>query len=130
MTVRKHPISVSRMYFQVMVKDIERAKKFYEDVFNLEMAFAAPPEIGWCELQLPGGAPRLGLNLADEAEYKPEFGRLMMEVEDIEGTKAYLESKGVETTEYTDIPCIVSYFYMKDSEGNTIQIVSQPRINE
>ena len=109
---------------------MERAKKFYEDVFNLEMAFAAPPEIGWCELQLPGGAPMLGLNLADETEYKPEFGRLMMEVDDLEEAKAHLERKGVETTDYTDIPRIVSYFYIKDSEGNTIQIVSQPRIDE
>ena len=50
MTVREYPISVSRMYFQVMVKDMERAKKFYEDIFNLEKTFAAPPEIGCCEL--------------------------------------------------------------------------------
>ena len=53
-----------------------------------------------------------------------------MEVEDIEETKAFLEGKGVETSEYTDIPGIVTYFYMKDSEGNSIQVVSDPRVKE
>ena len=124
----EHPMRVSTMYFQINVKDMERAKKFYSDVLKLEVVFAPPPEVGWCEMQLPGGAPRLGLNLAAEGEQVPEFGRMMMEVEDIEGTKAYLEGKGVETTEYTDLPGIVTYFYMKDSEGNTIQIVSEPRV--
>ncbi len=128
MSERKYPISVGTVYFKINVKDMERAKKFYSDVFNLEITFAPPPEVGWCELQLPGGAPKLGLNLLEEGEFKSGAGMLMMEVEDIEGTKAYLKGKGVEASEYTDIPGIVTYFYMKDSEGNSIQIVSEPRV--
>ena len=129
MLERIYPISVGTVYFKINVMDMERAKRFYSDVFNLEIVFSPPPEIGWCELQLPGGAPKLGLNLAEEG-FKPDAGMLMLEVEDIEGTKAYLEGKGVETSEYTDIPGIVTYFYMKDSEGNSIQVVSEPRIKE
>lgn len=129
MSERKYPISVGTVYFKINVKDMERAKKFYNDIFNLEITFAPPPEVGWCELQLPGGAPKLGLNLIEEG-FRPDAGMLMMEVEDIEGTKAYLEGKGVETSEYTDIPGIVTYFYRKDSEGNSIQIVSEPRLKE
>jgi predicted enzyme related to lactoylglutathione lyase len=130
MSERKYPIRVGTVYFKINVKEMERAKKFYSDVFNLEIVFAPPPEVGWCELQLPGGAPKLGLNLLEEGEFKPGAGMLMMEVEDIEGNKAYLEGKGVETSDYTDIPGIVTYFYMKDSEGNSIQIVSEPRVKE
>jgi len=126
----KNSIRVNTMYFQLNVKDMERAKKFYGDVFNLYVVFAPPPEVGWCEIQLPGGAPRLGLNLPDDGDYPQEYWRMMMEVEDIEATKAYLDGKGVETTDYADIPRRVTYFYMKDSEGNTIQIVSQPRIKK
>jgi len=129
MSERNYPISVGTVYLKINVKDMERAKKFYSDVFKLEITFAPPPEVGWCELQLPGGAPKLGLNLLEE-EFKPDAGMLMMEVEDIEGTKAYLDGKGVETSDYTDIPGIVTYFYMKDSEGNSIQIVSEPRVKE
>ena len=121
--------SVGTVYLRINVEDMERAKRFYGDVLNLEVVFAPPPEVGWCELQLPGGAPRLGLNHLAEG-FRPDAGMLMLEVGDIEGTKAYLEGRGVETSEYTDIPGIVTYFYIKDSEGNTIQVVSEPRVEE
>jgi len=123
------PFSVGTVYLRINVEDMERAKRFYSDVLNMEIVFAPPPEVGWCELQLPGGAPRLGLNHLTEG-FRPDAGVLMLEVEDIEGTKAYLEGKGVETSDYTDLPGIVTYFYMKDSEGNTIQVVSEPRVKE
>jgi predicted enzyme related to lactoylglutathione lyase len=123
------PFSVGTVYLRINVEDMERAKRFYSDVLNMEIVFAPPPEVGWCELQLPGGAPRLGLNHLAEG-FRPDAGVLMLEVEDIEGTKAYLEGKGVKTSDYTDLPGIVTYFYMKDSEGNTIQVVSEPRVKE
>ena len=127
MSERNYPIGVGTVYFKINVEDMERAKRFYNDVFNLEIVFAPPPEVGWCELQLPGGAPKLSLNHLEEG-FKPDAGMLMLEVEDIEGTKAYLDGKGVETSEYTDLSGIVTYFYIKDSEGNSIQIVSEPRV--
>ena len=128
---REYPIPFRTMYFQLPVKDLERAKSFYEEVFNLEVAFYISPEAGWCELQLPGGAPKLGLNTTREGEeIKPDSGTLTIEVEDLEGTKEYLEGKGIETTEIEDVPGMVSYFNMKDSEGNRLQIVSDPRVTE
>ena len=42
------------MYFQLNLKDMKRAKKFYGDVFNLDVVFAPSPEVGWCEIKLPG----------------------------------------------------------------------------
>ena len=122
------PMKVTTVYFQVNVGDMERAKRFYSDVLGLEVVFAPPPEAGWCEMQLPGGAPRLGLNLPAEGSETSRSGRMMMEVEDIEGAKAYLEGRGVETSDYTDIPGMVTYFYIEDTEGNAIQIVSEPRV--
>ena len=47
---------------------------------------------------------------------------------DLEATKSYLEGKGLETGEMTDVPDMVSYFNTVDSEGNRIQIVSDPRV--
>ena len=49
MSVRKYPISVKTMYFQLSAEDLERAKKFYEDIFNLEVTFYQSPDVGWCE---------------------------------------------------------------------------------
>jgi len=128
---REYPIPFRTMYFQLPVKDLERAKRFYENVFNLEVTFYVSPEAGWCELQLPGGAPRLGLNAVREGEeIRPDSGTLTIEVEDLEATKEYLEGKGIETTEIEDVPGMVSYFNMKDTEGNRLQIVSEPRVKE
>jgi predicted enzyme related to lactoylglutathione lyase len=120
------------IYFQLRTKDLERAKKFYEDVFNLEVVwYMSPmsPEAGWCELKLPGTGSRIGLNTLGEGEdADPNWGKLTMEVEDIEAAKTYLAGKGVEITEIVDVPGMVSYFGLSDSEGNQLQIVSDPRV--
>lgn len=127
---REYPIPFRTIYFQLPVKDFERAKRFYMEVFNLEVILSAS-EAGWCELQLPGGAPRLGLNATREGEeVRPDSGTLTFEVEDLEATKEYLDGRDIETTEIEDVPGMVSYFDMKDSEGNRLQIVSDPRVTE
>ncbi len=128
-TDREYPLKFKSIYFQLRAKDLERAKKFYEDVFNLEVIWYMSPEAGWCELRLPGTGSRIGLNALGEGEVAdPNWGKLTMEVEDLEGAKAYLEGKGVETTEIVDVPGMVSYFGLADSEGNQLQIVSDPRV--
>ena len=128
-TDREYPLKFKSIYFQLRAKDLERAKKFYEDVFNLEVTWYMSPEAGWCELRLPGTGSRIGLNALGEGEVAdPNWGKLTMEVEDLEGAKEHLAGKGVETTEIVDVPGMVSYFGLADSEGNQLQIVSDPRI--
>ncbi|UCD45485.1 MAG: VOC family protein [Candidatus Bathyarchaeota archaeon] len=122
MSVKKYPIAYRTVYFQLKADDLERAKDFYEKVFGLDVTFYESPEVGWCELQLPGGSPRLGLNAGGSG------GTLTFDVEDLEATRAYFEGKGLEVSEITDIPDMVSYFNVKDTEGNLIQIVSDPRV--
>ena len=86
-------------------------------------------EVGWCELRLPGTGSKIGLNALGEGEAAgPNWGKLTMDEEDLEGAKAYLEGKGVVTTEIVDAPGMVSYFGLVDSEGNQLQIVSDPRV--
>ena len=128
---RVYPVSIKNLYFQIKVTDLERAKKFYEDVFNFEVSWYMGPEAGWCEFFLPGKIARLGLNLIDQDhEYLPNSGVLTFEVHDIEKTKEYFAVKGIETSEIVDVPKMVSYFNIKDSEGNSLQIVSDPRTIE
>lgn len=128
---KKNPIIFERMYFQLKVADIERAKKFYEEIFNFDLSWYMSPEAGWCEFDLPGGTPRLGLNtIAEGDKVIPDSGTFTIEVQNIGPTKKYLEEKGIVTSEIIDIPNMVSYFNMTDSEGNRIQIVSEPRIKE
>jgi len=55
-------------------------------------------------------------------------GTLSMEVEELDSCISYLESKGVETSEIIDVPNMISYFNVKDTEGNPIQFVTEPRV--
>jgi predicted enzyme related to lactoylglutathione lyase len=125
-----NPIKIEKMYFQLKVEDIERAKKFYEETFDFKVEWYEDPEIGWCEFNLPGGDPRLGLNTIEEGDIAPDSGTLTIQVENLEETKEFLEKKGIETTEIRDIPNMVSLFDMTDSEGNRVQIVANPRIKD
>jgi predicted enzyme related to lactoylglutathione lyase len=78
---------------------------------------------------IPGSGSRLGLNALGEGEVvDPNWGKLTLDVEDLEAAKSYLAGKGVETTEIVDVPGMVSYFGFEDSEGNKLQIVSDPRV--
>ena len=103
-------------------KKVRARAQFYEEIFGLDVTWYLSPEVGWSELQLPGGAPRLGLNTGPDSG-----GVLTFDVDDLEGSKRYLESKNVETTNIVDVPDMVSYFNLFDSEGNRLQIVSDPR---
>ena len=123
-------IKIRRIYFQVKVDDLDRAKDFYHNIFDFPIAWYESPAVGWCEIQLPGDA-RLGLNLRrKEDKHPPSWGILTIEVENLEATREILIEKGVQTTEIFDNPNYVSYFNIKDSEGNSIQIVGDPRIKE
>ena len=90
MTKKKNklPFSIEKMYFQLKVKNLERAKKFYEDIFNFSVAWYESPEIGWCEFDLPGGNPKLGLNTIEESEnFAEDSGTLTMEIENMDIAK-------------------------------------------
>ena len=128
---RKNPIIFDRMIFQIKVRDVERAKKFYEEIFGFENIWYESPEIGWTEFNLPGDSPHLGLNSVEEGEeFEMDSGVLTIQVKNLEETKKFLKRNGIETTEIIDIPDMVSYFNMTDPEGNRVQIVSDPRITE
>ena len=128
---KKSPIIFDRMIFQIKVRNIERAKKFYEEIFGFENIWYEGPEIGWTEFNLPGDSPHLGLNSVEEGEeFEMDSGVFTIQVKNLEETKKFLDKKGIETSEITDIPNMVSYFNMTDPEGNRVQIVSDPRITE
>ena len=71
---------------------------------------------------------KIGLNYNENKKVKPGSTTLGINVEDIDATKQYFDSKSIYTTEINDIPDMVSLFDIKDSEGNIIQIIGKPRI--
>ena len=126
----ENPIKIRRVYFQIKADDLMRAKDFYNEIFDFPVAYFEGVEIGWAEMQLPGEA-RLGLLLRFPGDKTPKsWGILTIEVEDLETSWQHLKNKGLKTTEIRDNPNYVSYFNIEDSEGNSIQIVGDPRIKD
>ncbi|MCW4050071.1 MAG: VOC family protein [Candidatus Bathyarchaeota archaeon] len=119
-----YPIKYTSMYVQVPVKDIVRAKKFYEEIFGFYLEWYISPDVGWCEFKPSGNDARLGLNQGSEGS----GATFTIGVEDIVGTREYLEGKGVKVTEITDIPDLVSYFNAWDTGGNRLQRVGDARV--
>ena len=130
MTEKKFPIPYKKdqVYFQYDVKDFKRAKNFYGEILGLEKTWDGGEEAGWVEFALPVTGARVGLNLKREGEIKRGSGVLTLVVEDIATTKEYFEGKSIEASDIVDIPDMVSYFNIEDTEGNPIQVVSDPRV--
>ncbi|MHA2407880.1 MAG: VOC family protein [Candidatus Ranarchaeia archaeon] len=122
------PYKENSIYFSYLIKDYDRAVKFYQDVFGFEKLWDQGEEVGWCEFALPVEGAKLGLNLLTKGDIKKGSGTLVFDVSDLIVTKKFLESKGVKTTDIVDIQDMVSYFHMYDSEGNPIQFVADPRV--
>ena len=127
MTKYPFPYKTDSIYFQYHVKDFDRAKKFYEEIMGLEKVWDGGAEVGWAEFELPVKGARLGINL-QEGEIKKGSGLLTINVEDIAKTREYFEGKNLTPSDIVDIPDMVSYFNIEDTEGNPIQIVADPRI--
>ena len=130
MSEKKWPMPYKKgsVYFQYQVKDFDRAKKFYSEVMGFDITWDGGAEIGWAEFALPAEGARLGINLIRDGEHRQGSGTLTMDVEDLAACQTYLGEKGIETTEIIDIPNMVSYFNLKDPEGNPIQVVADPRV--
>jgi len=126
----KYPIPYSKesVYFRYDVKDFDRARKFYGDILGFEKIWDGGEEVGWMEFALPISGARLGLNHLREGEIRRGSGVLTLVVDDLEVTKKYLASKKIDSDDIVDIPDMVSYFNTQDSEGNPIQVVSDPRV--
>jgi predicted enzyme related to lactoylglutathione lyase len=124
----KLPYRTNSVYFQYVVTDFNKARKFYGDILGFKTAWDMGDEVGWIEYALPVKGAKIGLNLLTEGKIKHGSAKLTLDVTDIEKMKDYLTSKGVKSDDITDIPDMVSYFNIKDPDGNPIQIVSEPRV--
>lgn len=124
----KIPYRKDSIYFQHYVTDFSKARKFYGETLGLKSAWDMGDEVGWIEFALPVKGAKISLNLVTKDKLKRGSSKLTLEVTDIVMMKDYLTSKGVKTDEIVDVPNMVSYFNIKDPDGNPIQIVSEPRV--
>jgi catechol 2,3-dioxygenase-like lactoylglutathione lyase family enzyme len=121
-------------YFILRVTDMSKALEFFKDVFGFTEVFRLPD---WAELSLPSNYARLGLSLAEEGTERQGSGQLMLCVNDLNATRDYLISKGVETKD-VEIGYVggievgrskygYDFFVMLDPFGNEIMFAGNAR---
>ena len=108
--------------------DIERAVRFYREALGLPFLFAAPPQLAFFDCN----GVRLMLSMP-EAEFDHPGSILYFAVEDIQQMHDVLVSRGV--TFRTDPHKIATLAdrevwlaNFKDSEGNMLALMSEPRL--
>ena len=108
------------------VNDMDRAIQFYQDVFDYKVSWNEARQLGWVEITTHLDGLFIGLieSVHGLAENQIAF---TINVSNIEETKDYLISKGVDTTKIEEFAGMISMFFFVDSEGNRIAIASSSR---
>ena len=108
------------------VNDMDRAIQFYQDVFNYKVSWNEARQLGWVEMSTHLDGLYIGLNESVHglAENQTAF---TINVSNLEETKDYLISKGVDTTKIEGFAGMISMFFFVDSEGNRIAVASSSR---
>ncbi|MHA1447753.1 MAG: VOC family protein, partial [Candidatus Heimdallarchaeaceae archaeon] len=103
-----------------------RAIQFYQDVFDYKVSWNEARQLGWVEMSTHIDGLFIGLNESVHglAENQTAF---TINVSNLEETKDYLDSKGVDTTKIEEFTGMISMFFFVDSEGNRIAVASSSR---
>lgn len=103
-----------------MVKDTARAMAFYNDLLGIKQIQSQVdnPAITW--LQLENGI-MVHLIETDEAPAKPGNIHHAFQVDDLEGTRATLESSGYDVLRGGIRYDGQAYFFIEDPDGNSVE---------
>ena len=122
-------VGLSRIHqISMRVHDVERAVRFYRDALGLPFLFAAPPRLAFFDC----AGVRLMLS-TPEPDFDHPGSVVYFAVEDIRQTHETLKSRGVAfKTEPHKIATLadreVWLADFEDTEGNTLALMSEPRI--
>jgi lactoylglutathione lyase len=120
----------------VFVADQDRAKAFYTDVLGLELRTDQPLYPGatnrWVAVAPRGAQTEIILYLPDEnwQHYKQVVGQsqaITLTVDDMMAWHKAMKDKGVTFLQEPDVQPWGTYAQIRDSEGNSLIIVEQPK---
>ena len=123
-------VQLSRIHqISMRAHDVERAVRFYRDALGLPFLFAAPPRLAFFDC----AGVRLMLS-TPEPGFDHPGSVLYFAVEDIRQMRDTLASRGIAfRTEPHKIATLadrdVWLADFEDTEGNTLALMSEPRLN-
>jgi predicted enzyme related to lactoylglutathione lyase len=110
-------------------RDLDRAVEFYRDTLGIPFLFKPSPQLAFFDCS----GVRLMLGIAEDQRFDHPGSILYFTVDDIRLTYELLASKGVSfdrephlIARLTDREVWMAFF--NDSEGNTLALMSEPRI--
>ena len=112
-------------WFEIPVRDLDRARRFYETVFGLQLSLTAmgPLEMAWFPMA-PGAAGATGTLVKSEGYTPSHAGALVyFSVADIKGTLARIDANGGRTLmPKTGIGEHGFFAHFEDCEGNRVAL--------
>ena len=115
----------------IPVRDLARATAFYRDMLGMKLLFEVPPQLAFFDCD----GIRLALSISSDPMYDPPGSIVYYRVDDIEGTHAELESRGVEflqgphrIAELGEVEIWMAFF--EDTEGNTLALTSEKLVTK
>jgi catechol 2,3-dioxygenase-like lactoylglutathione lyase family enzyme len=120
----------------LFVSNQDRAKDFYTRLLGFELRQDAPlypgAEARWVSVAPTGAQTELILYLPDAnwEHYRQVVGKpqaLTFNVTDMKSLHSELKAKGVEFIQEPDVQPWGTYATIKDSEGNSLILVEQPK---
>lgn len=106
--------------FEYDVHDMDRAVRWYRDMFGFEIVYG--PTSCHTELALPLAGARLALSLADETVHIRKGSRVFLTTHDLQAVEACLKGKGARTKPIENTDNVVLILWVEDSEGNYLAI--------
>ena len=112
-------------WFEIPVRDLDRARRFYETVFGLQLSLTAmgPLEMAWFPMA-QGAAGATGTLVKSEGYTPSHAGALVyFSVADIKGTLARIDANGGRTLmPKTGIGEHGFFAHFEDCEGNRVAL--------
>ena len=111
--------------------DLKKTIDFYQNALKFEPSDFSktgpdPQEIGLFEFQLPSKGAILTIFKTSTDKFTVSDNLVIM-VENITSLREVLTKKQISATEIKDVPNLLSFFTIKDPDGNTIMFMSEPR---
>ena len=113
----------------MIARDLERAITFYRDALGLPFLFKAPPQLAFFDC----AGVRLLVDVPQDKEFDHPGSILYFAVDDIRAMHRLLVSRGVT---FRDEPHVIARLpdrevwmaFFDDTEGNTLALMSEPKI--
>lgn len=121
------------IFVNYATSDLKKAIDFYKDKLGLDLSDFSKngpkmEEVGLVEFKLPSNGAILTLAQSQAGEEIRSSNNLVIMVTGIDKLRELLVGKEISPSEIVDDPGLLSFFTVKDFDGNGILFMSEPRI--